>query len=155
MIEELKKTLGAEAEKLQHELNVILPAEIRKAVEHGDLRENSEYKAALERQQFVQARLGQLRQRLSKLSSIDVAQIPTDKVGLGSEVVVEDEKTGSKETYNLVFGDSVEFEDGHVSMSSPIGLALVGKAVGETTILKLPATIRKLKIVKIRTIHET
>jgi transcription elongation factor GreA len=155
MIEELKRKLGAEAEKLQHELNVILPAEIRKAVEHGDLRENSEYKAALERQQFVQARLGQLRQRLSKLSSIDIAQIPTDKVGLGSEVIVEDEKTGSKETYNLVFGDSVEFEEGHVSMSSPIGLALVGRAVGETTILKLPATIRRLKIVKIKTIHET
>ena len=155
MIEELKRTLGAEAEKLQHELNVILPAEIRKAVEHGDLRENSEYKAALERQQFVQARLGQLRHRLSKLSSIDIAQIPSDKVGLGSEVIVEDEKTGTKETYNLVFGDSVEFEEGHVSMSSPIGLALVGRAVGETTILRLPATIRRLKIVKIRTIHET
>lgn len=154
MIEELKKKLGAEAEKLQHELNVILPAEIRKAVEHGDLRENSEYKAALERQQFVQARLGQLRQRLSKLSSIDIAQIPSDKVGLGSEVIVEDEKTGTKETYNLVFGDSVEFEEGHVSMSSPIGLALVGKAVGETTILKLPATVRRLKILKIKTIHE-
>jgi transcription elongation factor GreA len=155
MIEELKAKLGAEAEKLQHELNVTLPAEIRKAVEHGDLRENSEYKAALERQQFVQARLGQLRQRLSKLSSIDIAQIPTDKVGLGSQVVVEDEKTGTKETYNLVFGDSVEFEEGHVSMSSPIGLALVGRAVGESTILKLPASIRRLKIMKIRTIHES
>ena len=117
MIEQLKAQLGAEAERLQHELNVTLPAEIRKAVEHGDLRENSEYKAALERQQFVQARLGQLRQRLSKLSSIDVSQIPDDKVGLGSEVVVEDESTGSRETYSLVFGDSVEFEDGHVSMS--------------------------------------
>jgi transcription elongation factor GreA len=155
MIEELKATLGAEAEKLQHELNVILPAEIRKAVEHGDLRENSEYKAALERQQFVQARLGQLRQRLSKLSSIDVTQIPPDKVGLGSEVVVQDEETGSKETYNLVFGDSVEFEDGHVSMSSPIGLALVGRGIGEKTILKLPASVRKLKIVGLKTIHET
>jgi len=155
MIEKLKATLGAEAEKLQHELNIILPAEIRKAVEHGDLRENSEYKAALERQQFVQARLGQLRQRLSKLSSIDVAQIPPDKVGLGSEVVVKDEETGSEETYNLVFGDSVEFEEGHVSMSSPIGLALVGRGVGEKTILKLPASVRKLKIVGLKTIHET
>ena len=154
MIEKLKATLGAEAEKLQHELNVTLPAEIRKAVEHGDLRENSEYKAALERQQFVQARLGQLRQRLSKLSSIDVNQIPPDKVGLGSEVIVEDEK-GSKETYSLVFGDSVEYEEGHVSMSSPIGLALVGKAVGDSTVLKLPAMTRKLKIVGLKTIHET
>lgn len=154
MIEELKAKLGQEAEKLQHELNIILPAEIRKAVEHGDLRENSEYKAALERQQFVQARLGQLRQRLSKLSSIDVSQIPPDKVGLGSEVVVEDEKTGSKETYNLVFGDSVEFEEGHVSMSSPIGKALVGRGVGESTVLKLPAAVRHLRIVRLKTIHE-
>ena len=154
MIEELKAKLGAEAERLQHELNVMLPAEIRKAVEHGDLRENSEYKAALERQQFVQARLGQLRQRLSKLSSIDISQIPGDKVGLGSEVTVEDENDGSRETYSLVFGDSVEFEEGHVSMSSPIGLALVGKGVGDSTILKLPARIRRLKIVGLKTIHQ-
>ncbi len=155
MIEQLKATLGAEAEKLQFELNVTLPAEIRKAVEHGDLRENSEYKAALERQQFVQARLGQLRQRLSKLSSIDVAQIPTDKVGLGSIVTVEDEDSGSREKYSLVFGDSVEFEEGHVSMSSPIGLSLVGRGVGDTTVLKLPAMTRRLKIVGLKTIHES
>ena len=72
MIEELKQKLGDEVQRLQHELNVVLPNEIRKAVELGDLRENSEYKAALERQQFVQARLGQLRQRLSKLAQIDL-----------------------------------------------------------------------------------
>ena len=92
MIEELKAKLHDEVEKLQHELNVVLPNEIRKAVELGDLRENSEYKAALERQQFVQARLGLLRQRLSKLSSIDPTQIPGDRVGLGSTVVVRDKK---------------------------------------------------------------
>ena len=84
MIEALKQKLGDEVEKLQHELNVTLPNEIRKAVELGDLRENSEYKAALERQQFVQARLGQLRQRLSKLSQVDMSQISHDTVGLGS-----------------------------------------------------------------------
>jgi transcription elongation factor GreA len=154
MIEQLKAKLGAEAERLQHELNVTLPAEIRRAVEHGDLRENSEYKAALERQQFVQARLGQLRQRLSKLSSIDISQIPPDKVGLGSEVTVEDEKTGARDTFSLVFGDSVEFEEGHVSMSSPIGLSLVGKGVGESTILKLPAMVRRLRIISLKTIHQ-
>src|SRR5450830_1038523 len=131
MIEQLKIKLGEEAQRLQHELSITLPQEIRRAVELGDLRENSEYKAALERQQFVQARLGQLRQRLSKLSAIDISQIPSDKVGLGSEVIVADEQTGARETYILVFGDSVEFEDGHVSMSSPIGKALVGREVGE------------------------
>src|SRR5579884_4411559 len=98
MIEALKQKLGEEVEKLQYELNVTLPNEIRKAVELGDLRENSEYKAALERQQFVQARLGQLRQRLSKLSAIDPSQIPSDRVGLGSKVVVTDERTGARET---------------------------------------------------------
>lgn len=153
MIEALKIKLGDEVEKLQHELNVVLPNEIRKAVELGDLRENSEYKAALERQQFVQARLGQLRQRLSKLSQIDVAQIAHDAVGLGSEVTVEDEKTGKKEQYMMVFGD-VDFEESQVSMSSPIGKALVGRTIGETVVLRLPTIVRRLKIVKIKTIHE-
>src|SRR3954452_24731513 len=119
MIEALKQKLGEEVEKLQFELNVTLPGEIRRAVEMGDLRENSEYKAALERQQFVRARLSQLRERLSKLSSIDVTQISTDSVGLGSKVVVKDEKTGLVESYDLVFGDALEFEEGQVTMSSP------------------------------------
>jgi transcription elongation factor GreA len=89
MLEALKQKLGAEVEKLQYELNVTLPNEIRRAVEMGDLRENSEYKAALERQQFVQARLGQLRLRLSKLAQVDMSMIPSDRVGLGSKVIVE------------------------------------------------------------------
>ena len=154
MIEELKAKLAREAETLQHELNVILPNEIRKAVELGDLRENSEYKAALERQQFVQARLGQLHSRLSKLSSIDMSQIPQDRVGLGSRVVVEDEKTRTREVYNLVFGDAVEFEEGHVTMSSPIGRSLLGKAVGDKIVLRLPAMTRNLKVVELQTIHD-
>jgi transcription elongation factor GreA len=154
MIEELKRKLGEEVEKLQHELNVTLPNEIRKAVEHGDLRENSEYKAALERQQFVQARLGQLRQRLSKLSSIDVAQIPADRVGLGSRVTVQDAKSGDREVYHMVFGDALELEDGHVTMSSPIGRALLGKAVGDEIVLRLPASTRRLKLVELQTIHD-
>lgn len=154
MLEELKAKLGAEVEKLQHELNVVLPNEIRKAVELGDLRENSEYKAALERQQFVQARLGQLRQRLSKLSQVDIAQIPADKVGLGSRVVVECQDTRTMETYHLVFGDSENFDEGHVSMGSPIGRALVGKTVGEVAFLKLPARTRRLKVIELVTIHE-
>jgi transcription elongation factor GreA len=154
MIREMREKLSREIDQLSHELNILLPQAIAQAVELGDLRENSEYKAALERQQFVQARLGQLRQRLSKLSQIDVTQIPSDKVGLGSQVVVQDEKTGERESYSLVFGDSVEFEEGHVSMSSPIGKTLVGRSVGETVVLKLPATTRRLKIIQLKTIHD-
>jgi len=155
MIEELKRKLGAEAEKLMHELNVTLPREIRTAVERGDLKENSEYKAALERQQFVQARLSSLHGRLSKLSSIDEAQIPRGEVGLGSRVVVKDKKTGQRETYNLVFGDAIEFEEGHVTMASPIGRALLGKAVGDVASLRLPGGLRLLELVELKTIHDT
>jgi transcription elongation factor GreA len=154
MIDALKRKLSDEVERLQYELSVTLPAEIRRAVELGDLRENSEYKSALERQQFVQARLGHLRQRLSKLSAIDVSQIPNDRVGLGSRVVVEDQQSGTRETYHLVFGDALDFEEGHVTMASPIGRALVGKGVGDTAHLKLPSGLRRLKIVELRTIHD-
>ena len=154
MIEELKARLHGEVEVLQHELNVVLPNEIRKAVELGDLRENSEYKAALERQQFVRARLGQLRERLSRLASIDLNQIPTDKVGLGSSVVVEDQKTMVRETYTLIFGDNFELDDRQVSMASPIGRALLGKSVGEIAFLKLPTMTRQLKVMELRTIHD-
>jgi transcription elongation factor GreA len=154
VIEALKQKLTDEAEKLRFELNVTLPNEIRKAVELGDLRENSEYKAALERQQFVQARLGQLTSRLSKLSSIDEAQIATDAVGMGSKVTVEDQDSKEKEDYYLIFGDAEDFEDGQVTMSSPIGRALLGKKVGEVALLKLPARTRKLKVVTLKTIHD-
>jgi transcription elongation factor GreA len=154
MIEALKQKLGEEVEKLQHELNVTLPNEIRKAVELGDLRENSEYKAALERQQFVRARLGQLRERLSKLSSIDLTQIPNDRVGLGSKVVLEDQKTGARETRHLVFGDALDFDESQVTMASPIGRALLGKSVGEVAYLRLPTMVRQLKVVELKTIHD-
>jgi transcription elongation factor GreA len=154
MIDDLKRKLAREAEKLMHELNVTLPQEIRKAVEHGDLKENSEYKAALERQQFVQARLGSLTQRLSALANIDESKIPEGQVGLGSKVVVKDRKTGQKEIYHLVFGDAVEFEEGHVTMASPIGRALLGKGVGDVASLKLPAGMRQLEVVELKTIHD-
>ena len=154
MIEELKARLHGEVEVLQHELNVVLPNEIRKAVELGDLREISEYKAALERQQFVRARLGQLRERLSRLSAIDINQIPSDKVGLGSSVVVEDQKTKTRETYTLIFGDNFELDDRQVSMASPIGRALLGKTIGEVAFLKLPTMMRQLKVVELKTIHD-
>lgn len=154
MIEALKQKLTDEAEKLRFELNVTLPSEIRKAVELGDLRENSEYKAALERQQFVQARLGQLTQRLSKLSSIDESQIATNAVGMGSKVVVVDQESKERETYHMIFGDAEDFDEGQVTMSSPIGRALLGKQVGEVVLLKLPARTRKLKVVELTTIHD-
>src|SRR2546427_4778731 len=90
MIEALKQKLQSEVERLNHEISFVLPKEIEKARAHGDLRENSEYKAALERQQFAQARVHHLRLRLSKLSDVREQDIPRDRVGFGSRVTEAD-----------------------------------------------------------------
>jgi transcription elongation factor GreA len=154
MLEDLKNRLGGEIERLTHELQITLPQAIRKAVEHGDLRENSEYKSALERQQFVQARLGQLTRRMAELSTIDVTEIPADRIGFGSRVTVQDLKSRERETYTLVFGDYIEIESGQISLASPLGQTLLGKQEGEEVSLRLPRGERKLRIEEVVTLPQ-
>ena len=159
MLNELKARLQAEVERLNHEISFILPKEIEKARAHGDLRENSEYKAALERQQFAQARVHHLRLRLSKLSDVSEKDIPRDRVGFGSRVTVQDLETKRKETYALTLGEFIEADEDagtemSVSMASPLGKALLGGKVGATVTISLPAGMRKLKIVELVTVHQ-
>jgi transcription elongation factor GreA len=158
MIEALKSKLGEEVEKLQFELNVTLPGEIRRAVEMGDLRENSEYKAALERQQFVTSRLSHLRLRLSKLGSVRESDIPRDRVGFGSRVTVQDLDTKKRETYALTLGEFIEGDDDGdtipVSMASPLGKALLGARVGQAVSIALPMGQRRLKVTQLETVHD-
>ncbi|HMA43786.1 MAG TPA: GreA/GreB family elongation factor [Gemmatimonadales bacterium] len=158
MLDELKARLQAEVERLNHEISFVLPKEIEKARAHGDLRENSEYKAALERQQFAQARVHHLRLRLSKLSDVSDKDIPKDSVGFGSRVTVQDVETKAKEIYALTLGEFIEGDDGAVempvSMASPLGKALLGGKVGQTVSITLPMGKRKLKIVELVTVHE-
>jgi len=158
MLEQLKQKLQAEVERLNHELNFVLPQEIERARAHGDLRENSEFKAALERQQFVTSRLSHLRLRLSKLSSVQEKDIPRDCVGFGSRVTVEDLDTKKRETYALTLGEFIEGgEDSGempVSMASPLGKALVGRKVKEKVDIVLPMGIRRIKIVALDTMHD-
>jgi transcription elongation factor GreA len=154
MIEAVKQKLQAEVEALNHELNVVLPEALKKAVALGDLKENGDYHAARERQVFVQARLSHLRSRLSKLSQIDLSKIPEGKVGLGSRLVVQDLDTKEKEKLELVIPEAMDFEGGQISVASPLGRALLEKTVGEVATVRLPAGIRKLKIVELATFHE-
>jgi transcription elongation factor GreA len=154
MLEDVRKQLQTEVEALNHELSVTLPATLKRAIRNGDLRENGDYHAALERQQFVQARLSHLRSRLSKLSQIDLSKIPTGRVGLGSRVTVEDAATGKREDLELVIPDAMDFDRGHISVASPMGRGLVDKQVGDVAVVQLPAGVRKLRIVSLRTLHE-
>ena len=146
MITEMREKLGREIEALTHELTVTLPQAIAQAVEMGDLRENSEYKAALERQQFVQARLGQLHHRLSQLNDLANTETPTDRVGLGSRVTVLDLDSKETDTYMLVLAEMMDLEDGHVSFASPLGRALVDRKVGDEVELRLPRMTRRLRV---------
>ena len=154
MLEELKSKLEEEIGRLSHELQVALPQAIKTAVEHGDLRENSEYKSALERQQFVQARLNHLTRRMQELSKIDLAEIPVDRVGFGSRVTVRDQRTKEEEVYTLVFGDYIDVETGQISMASPLGQTLLGRKVGDEVSLQLPRATRTLRILALTTLPE-
>lgn len=154
MIQEMREKLSREIDQLSHELNITLPQAIAQAVELGDLRENSEYKAALERQRFVQARLGQLHQRLSQLSQLANTEAPTDRVGLGSRVTVLDLETNETDTYMVVLAEMMDIDAGHISLASPLGRALSGGRVGDELSLRLPTKMRQLKIVELMTVHQ-
>jgi transcription elongation factor GreA len=154
MIEEIRQRLTREVEELNHELNVRLPETLKKALQLGDLRENGDYHAALERQQFVHARLSHLRSRLSKLSQIDLSKVPKDRVGLGSRVEVQDVATKGREMYELVIPDAMDLDQGHISVSSPLGRGLLDHKSGDTVTVQLPSMTRKLKILKVTTLHD-
>jgi transcription elongation factor GreA len=154
MIREMQEKLSREIDQLSHELNILLPQAIAQAVALGDLRENSEYKAALERQQFVQARLGQLHQRLSQLGQLANTQAPLDRVGLGSRVTVLDLETNETDTYVVVLAEMMDIDAGHISLASPLGRALGGGKVGEEVSLRLPMAARRLRIIDLVTVHQ-
>ena len=154
MISEMREKLSREIDQLSHELNVLLPQAIAQAVELGDLRENSEYKAALERQQFVQARLGQLHQRLNQLGQLANHEAPTDRVGLGSTVTVLDLDTNDTDTYIVVLAEMMDIDAGHISLASPLGRALSNGRVGDELSLRLPTMTRRLRITDLVTVHQ-
>ncbi|HTO73616.1 MAG TPA: transcription elongation factor GreA [Gemmatimonadales bacterium] len=154
MLREMHKKLAEEIEQLSHELNVTLPQAIAQAVELGDLRENSEYKSALERQQFVQARLGQLHARVSQLSQLAHHETPSDRVGLGSTVTVQDLKTKEKETYVLVVAEMMDIDLGHISLGSPLGRALANRKVGEEIDIQLPNGVRTFRVLELETMAQ-
>lgn len=149
MIREMREKLGAEIQQLSHELNILIPQAIAQAVALGDLRENSEYKAALERQQFVQARLGQLHQRLAQVSELSTTETPAGQVGLGSSVTVIDMVTNEQETFVVVLAEMMDIDAGHISLASPLGRALKGRKVGDEIALRLPHGQRQLRVVEI------
>ncbi len=154
MPEHIKKKLQEEIDVLEHELNHELPKELKKAVALGDLSENAEYHMAKQRQEFVQARLGQLKKRMSDLSLINMANIPRDRAGLGSTVRIFDNDKNVEIEYKLVTSEESDVTKGQISTTSPIGRALINKKVGDTATIITPGGNREIEILKLVTMHD-
>lgn len=154
MLDVIKQRIADEIDRLMVELTVTLPRAIQRAVELGDLSENAEYKSALERQQFVQARLNHLTQRAGELSRMDPTKIPSDRAGFGSKVRLEDTATSEQVEYTIVFGDYIDLEENQISLASPIGSALLGRALGEEVTVRLPRGDRTFRIVELVTLPQ-
>ena len=154
MPEHIKKKIADEIRTLEHELSHELPKELKKAVAMGDLSENAEYHMAKQRQEFVRARLGQLKKRMADLSLINMSNIPKDKVALGSKIRVYDATKDEEIEYKLVTSEESDVNLGLISTTSPIGRALMGKKVGDTAMVVTPNGNRELEILGLSTIHD-
>src|SRR5271163_1012396 len=139
-LRKIKTRLQEEIDHLEHELNIDLPKEIAKARAHGDLSENAEYKYAKERQ--------------GDLGMLNLSNIPTDRSGYGSRVVVLDTQRDVKIEYKLVTTEESDVEKGLISTTSPIGKALLNRKVGDEVEVVTPAGKKDFEIVRLVTIHE-
>ena len=146
--------LQEEIQALEHELNHELPKELKRARAMGDLSENAEFQMAKQRQDIVGARLAQLRQRLAQLSLVNLGNIPKDRIGFGSRVVLYDVERDVEVKYKLVSSEEADFKNGLISTTSPIGRGLIGKKVDDTVKIAAPNGIREFEVRSVQTIHD-
>jgi transcription elongation factor GreA len=147
------KRLRKEMETLRRELNVELPKELERARAHGDLSENAEWAMAKQRQEFLRARLNNLEARVAELSMINIESIPRDTVGLGSKVELEDLDDGLRAEYEIVVPEEVDGAQNRISLSSPLGRALIGKTCDDDIEVQTPKGKREYLVRKLVTIH--
>src|SRR6266480_1227188 len=151
---DVKRKLEAELGELESELRIHLPKEIKLALEFGDLRENSEYQTALQRQTMVKARIRELRQRMSEVAAIDLSKIPRDKASYGSTLVLYDAEREEEVTYRLVTPEESDPPAGLISTVSPIGRSLMGKQEGDEVTVTIPSGSRQFEIRRLITLHD-
>jgi transcription elongation factor GreA len=144
-------------EKLKRELaqlkSVDRPQNI-KAIEearaHGDLSENAEFDAAKDRQAFIEGRIQELGYKLGTADIIEPDNLPKDRAVFGCAVVLENIDTGESVEYQLVGPDESSIEEGRISIKSPLGLAIIGREVGDEVSVQAPAGKRTYELVEIQ-----
>src|SRR5229473_6581270 len=147
------KRLRKDLDTLKRELTVDLPKELERARAHGDLSENAEWAMAKQRQEFLRVRLSNLEERVAELSMINLESIPRDTVGLGSKVELEDLDEGGRVEYEIVVPEEVDGTQNKISLSSPLGRALIGKAAEDDIEVVTPKGKRAYMVKKLTTIH--
>jgi transcription elongation factor GreA len=143
-------------QELENELRMLktkgraeMAQKIAEARSYGDLSENSEYDAAREAQQMLEMRIAKLEQTLSRARIIQEGDLPNDRVYILSTVVLQNKKTGEQITYKLVSPEEADFEQGKLSITSPVGKALLGRKEGEELAVNVPAGVLEYKILKV------
>lgn len=141
--------LEGELKKLKFEDRPKLIAEIKRAMELGDLSENAEYHAAKEAQRHLERKIAEIEDKLSRVRTVDVDKIPNDKVYLFSRVLVKDLRDGEEILYTIAPADEADVDKDIISVKSPIGASLLGKSVGDKVQISVPAGMLSYEILKI------
>jgi transcription elongation factor GreA len=143
-------------QKLQEELNLLVKVErpknikdISEARAHGDLSENAEYHAAKERQSFLEGRIQELKTKIALANVIDPSKISQNKVAFGATVRLLDTATNEEKNFMLVGPDEADAKNGKISISSPVGKALLNKEIGDVVTIKAPAKTMEYEILEI------
>lgn len=122
---------------------------IEEARAHGDLSENAEYAAAKDRQGFIEGRINELEFKLANIDIIETDKLPKDRAVFGCKVVLENIETGEDVSYQLVGPDESDIENGRISVSSPLGKALIGRKPGDELTLEVPGGKRMYELIEI------
>jgi len=153
-LEATRKALEEEMKKLDNELRIELPKEIDRARQLGDLSENAEYHMALQRQQYVKARVVELQERIAALARVNLSSIPRDKAAYGSTLKLFDLEKEEELEIRLVTHEEADIQNGLYSVQSPIGKALLGKKAGDEVAVQTPGGKRTFEVLELKTLHE-
>jgi transcription elongation factor GreA len=146
--------LEANHKALKQALLVDIPKEIAAAASQGDLSENAEYEQALAKRDMFQSKLVALEKRITEIAALDVSRLPANKVAYGSRVKLLDLDSNNEVTYKLVLSEELTGDPALLSISSPIGSALVGLEEGEEIRINIPAGSKRFEILDLQTIHQ-
>lgn len=141
--------LEVELRRLRSEERPAVIRALAEAREHGDLSENAEYHAARERQSFIEGRIAELEDIISRAEAIDTSHLNDDVVRFGATVLLADEDTEEESTYRIVGSHEADAGAGRLSITSPLGRALIGKKLGEIVEVTTPRGYKSYEVVKI------